>query len=142
MPSQMRDVIWGAGAATGVLLVGSLLPIWRAWYFSSWEGVGYPATLWEALAQLPANARDVGSTSALCDLHLGNLIQGGILQVMALDIGVGGYRLAAARQPKRCVGPAMRMTAASETEPATTRVSPHGGEQDAERVAITERPRD
>jgi hypothetical protein len=98
MRSQSRKVIWGACAAAGVLLVGSLLPVWTTWYLNSWEGVGYPTTLWHAVAQVPANVLEVRSISAFWDVHMGNLIQWAVLQAVATAAGVWGYWLAS-KQP-------------------------------------------
>lgn len=71
------------------------------WYLNDWEGVGYPATLWQTLTQLPANARGVGSESGLWQLHLSNLITGAILLAVAVAIGVCGYWLALKHRESR-----------------------------------------
>jgi hypothetical protein len=105
----------GACAAAGVLLVGSQLPIWGAWYFTFHCGVGRHATLQEALAQLPANARALGSYQALWELHLINLVQGAVLVAAATATGVGVFWMASRRRARRFTGPAARAAVGRDT---------------------------
>src|SRR5262249_45727503 len=73
---------------SAVLLVGSLLPIWTAWHFTPWEGLGEFVTLWRALGAFPDTVQNVGITQQLCDLYRSDLIQGLILHAISAGAGL------------------------------------------------------
>jgi hypothetical protein len=91
MLSRANPVMCGICATLAVLLVGSLVPVWVAWHFTPWEGVGTHGTLWQALAQLYSNIRDAGPHADLLNLHESNLIKGIILCAVAAGAGLGVF---------------------------------------------------
>jgi hypothetical protein len=99
--SKERAILWAVCSALVVLLIGSLLPIWTAWHINPWEGVGYRATLWQAIAQLPSNVQNAAPYPGLFALHETNIVQGAILLVLVGAIGVGFYWRSIAAANKR-----------------------------------------
>jgi hypothetical protein len=81
---KAQAVFWAGCGASAVLLIWSCLPVWTVWHINTWEGVGYPGTLWQALAQLPSNQRNADPYPDLWALHGSNLMQGAIVVVLAL----------------------------------------------------------
>ncbi|WP_020474885.1 hypothetical protein [Zavarzinella formosa] len=53
----------------GVFAVFSFLPVWKAWYFSSWEGLGKPASFWTMLASVPRAAEQVDAWKLAADFY-------------------------------------------------------------------------
>lgn len=98
MSLRARAVMCGSCAALTVLVVGSLLPIWGAWHFSPWEGVGTHGTLWRALSQFPSNVRDAGPYPGLLKLHESNLVQGMIFLAVAAGAGLSVFWFRATRR--------------------------------------------
>jgi hypothetical protein len=88
---KTREKVYAAGVALAVLLIGSFLPIWIAWHFSTWEVVGYRGTLWHALSQLPSTFRDTGPHPGLLEMHVDNLVLGAILILVAGMAGCISY---------------------------------------------------
>jgi hypothetical protein len=63
---QMRQGPWRflllfVAAWTGIV---GLLPLWEAWHFVAWEAAAEPATLYQALQNLPRTAREGWSYEA------------------------------------------------------------------------------
>jgi hypothetical protein len=75
-----------------LLLIGSLLPIWTAWHFTTWEGVGSRATFWKALSDFPDTVQNVGVSLKLWDLYREDLIQGVILLAVSTVTGLLVFR--------------------------------------------------
>lgn len=67
--------------------VASVLPIWTAWSFSGWEGLGERASLWDMLAAMLRAAEQVGWRPMLLRYNGPQLIQLVVLVVLAPCIG-------------------------------------------------------
>src|SRR6516162_10810841 len=98
MSPKTRARTWAASISAAVLCVGSALPIWVAWYYSSpggnqWEGLGYhQSTFWHVLTQLPSNVKHAGPYPGLFELHKQNVVVGAILISIAGVAGFLSYR--------------------------------------------------
>jgi hypothetical protein len=93
---KRRTAIRAAGAAFAVFGVGAVLPIWTAWYFRPWEGLGRPAPLWEAVGRAPATWRAAGP-NGFWQSQGGNLLLLALLVLLAAGIGYGVYRASTGR---------------------------------------------
>jgi hypothetical protein len=78
-------------SALVVIGVGAALPIWTAWYFSPWEGLGRPAPLWEAVGRVPATRRE--APNQFWRLQERNLVFGLALVLVSAGVGWGTYRV-------------------------------------------------
>jgi hypothetical protein len=93
---------YAATVTAGVFLVASVLPIWTAWYFSSWEANGYLATFWGALAALVV-ALILHPVGEVISFQGWNATLLGVLLVVSLGVG---HRLGrrAGRAPEARLG--------------------------------------
>lgn len=78
-----------------VFAVFSALPIWTAWYFSSWEGLGELASFWTMLASIPQAAEQVNTQKLILTFYGPEVVKLAVLLVMSLVRGRwwGGRRL-------------------------------------------------
>lgn len=90
-----RATSWAVGAALVVFGAGAALPIWTAWYFSSWEGIGHSGPLWTAIGQVPATHRE--EPNQFWRLQETNVVLGVALILVATAVGWGTYRTLARR---------------------------------------------
>jgi hypothetical protein len=76
------------------LFAASFLPIWRAVGVSSWEVVGFFATLWTAVFLLAVNnIPALGLSGQLVAMHSWNLVLGTTIVILAYGLGRVVYRL-------------------------------------------------
>jgi len=52
-----------------VFAVFSVLPVWTAWYFSSWEGLGVLASFWTMLISIPRAAEQVRASDMVFEFY-------------------------------------------------------------------------
>lgn len=82
--SPWRRAFRFAGVAFVVL---SLLPIWPAWYFSSWEGLGEPASFWTMLLSVPGALEHQRATKLLLVYYGPYLLPPVALWIVCLLVG-------------------------------------------------------
>jgi hypothetical protein len=80
-------------AVVAVLAIGAALPIWMAWYFIDWQGVGYWVPIWEIGSPTPPAGRVASCRGELWRPQEYNLIQGAVLLLIAGGVGYGVYRV-------------------------------------------------
>src|SRR5262249_4350260 len=93
MRQSVRAAIWAFISALTILVVGAVLPFWTVWHFSSWEGLGRPGPLWEALGQVQATRRAAANGSDFWHLQWDNLVKGVSLLTLAGFVFWGVYRV-------------------------------------------------
>lgn len=76
------------------LAVFSLLPIWPAWYFSSWEGLEKPASFWTMLASVPRAIEHHSPATLLTRCYGPDVIPPAVLLCVCLFVGrrLAGWR--------------------------------------------------
>ena len=77
-----------------IFLISSFVPIWNAWYFSDWEGLGVRSSIWKMLASIPGSFEKLGA-GRFCDYYFENLIL--LIMVLLAGFGIGyviGRRIA------------------------------------------------
>ena len=70
-----------------VFVVFSFLPVWTAWYFSSWEGNGELGSFWTMLASIPRAVERPGAGELVLDVYGPELVKLVVLVGVSLVIG-------------------------------------------------------
>jgi len=80
---------WGYAArfTLAVFAVFSILPIWTAWYFSSWEGLGVWASFWTMLASIPRSAEHLNFRELVLSFYGPEVVK--LTVLVAVSLGVG-----------------------------------------------------
>lgn len=87
MRTRSQALKWACGAATLVILVASLLPIWRVWDFDIFSEHWTFGTLWQVVRHFPTNYRDAETTIELLNLHWWNAALAPLVILLALFFG-------------------------------------------------------
>jgi hypothetical protein len=96
---RSRAASCALAAILSVLLTGTALPIWMAWYFIDWEGVGYWVPLWDIGSPTPPAGRAASARGEYWRPQEYNSIQGAVLLLLAAGIGYAVYRVLTRREP-------------------------------------------
>ncbi len=87
--TKASQIAWRHAAwfALAVFALFSVLPVWSAWYFSPWEGLGVQTSFWTMLASIPRAAEQVNARELVFTYYRFEAVKLAVLIVVSLGLG-------------------------------------------------------